>query len=99
MSQFGRPGKVIRRQNQPTANKDIRYLPQNGTSIVMSEELMEAPKTQPLPPAAVAEAAASDPAAANGSGEYTAENIKHLSDLEHVRLRPAMYIGDITGRG
>ena len=35
-----------------------------------------------------------DPAA-----QYTAENIKHLSDLEHVRLRPAMYIGDITSRG
>ena len=30
---------------------------------------------------------------------YTAENIKHLSDMEHVRLRPAMYIGDITTRG
>jgi DNA gyrase subunit B len=35
----------------------------------------------------------------DAASHYTAENIKHLSDLEHVRLRPAMYIGDITSRG
>jgi DNA gyrase subunit B len=31
--------------------------------------------------------------------EYTNEDIQHLSDLEHVRERPAMYIGDLTARG
>lgn len=31
--------------------------------------------------------------------EYTAEAIKAVSGLEHVRLRPAMYIGDIGERG
>ena len=31
--------------------------------------------------------------------EYTSEDLQHLSDLEHVRERPAMYIGDTTGRG
>lgn len=31
--------------------------------------------------------------------EYRPEDLQHLSDLEHVRKRPAMYIGDITGRG
>ena len=31
--------------------------------------------------------------------EYTPEDLQHLSDMEHVRQRPAMYIGDITGRG
>ena len=30
---------------------------------------------------------------------YTAEDLKHLSDLEHVRERPSMYIGDTTPRG
>ena len=25
--------------------------------------------------------------------EYTDENIRHLSDMEHVRTRPGMYIG------
>ena len=30
---------------------------------------------------------------ANG-GEYGAAQMKHLSDLEHVRERPGMYIGD-----
>ncbi len=32
-------------------------------------------------------------------GEYTSENLQHLSDLEHVRERPSMYIGDTTVRG
>ncbi len=31
--------------------------------------------------------------------EYTAEDLQHLSDLEHVRERPSMYIGDTTLRG
>jgi DNA gyrase subunit B len=30
---------------------------------------------------------------------YTAESLEHLSDLEHVRERPSMYIGDTTPRG
>lgn len=33
------------------------------------------------------------------SREYTAEAIKAVSGLEHVRLRPAMYIGDVGERG
>ncbi|MHB8898455.1 MAG: ATP-binding protein, partial [Thermoguttaceae bacterium] len=39
---------------------------------------------------------------ANGArveGEYGAEQLEHLSDLEHVRGRPSMYIGDTTIRG
>ena len=35
----------------------------------------------------------------NGNNEYRAEDLEHLSDLEHVRERPSMYIGDTTGRG
>ncbi len=31
--------------------------------------------------------------------EYTDKDLQHLSDLEHVRERPGMYIGDTTGRG
>ncbi|XOD68713.1 MAG: DNA topoisomerase (ATP-hydrolyzing) subunit B [Flavobacteriales bacterium AspAUS03] len=30
---------------------------------------------------------------------YTAENIQSLEGIEHVRLRPSMYIGDIGSRG
>ncbi len=31
--------------------------------------------------------------------DYTADDLQHLSDLEHVRERPSMYIGDTTLRG
>ena len=31
--------------------------------------------------------------------EYQSEDLQHLSDLEHVRERPAMYIADTTSRG
>ncbi len=34
-----------------------------------------------------------------GDEEYGAEDLQHLSDLEHVRERPSMYIGDTTPRG
>ena len=33
------------------------------------------------------------------SSEYTDKDLQHLSDLEHVRERPGMYIGDTTHRG
>ncbi|XZE51651.1 DNA gyrase subunit B [Planctomycetaceae bacterium SH139] len=33
------------------------------------------------------------------NSEYTSTDLQHLSDLEHVRERPSMYIGDTTSRG
>ncbi len=30
---------------------------------------------------------------------YTANDLQHLSDQEHVRRRPSMYIGDVSSRG
>ncbi len=36
---------------------------------------------------------------AQAGRNYTSEDLQHLSDLEHVRERPAMYIGDTTPRG
>ncbi len=43
-----------------------------------------------------------DSAATHGvaaNEKYTSEDLLHLSDLEHVRKRPSMYIGDSTSRG
>lgn len=34
-----------------------------------------------------------------GQADYKPEDLQHLSDLEHVRERPSMYIGDTTARG
>jgi len=36
---------------------------------------------------------------AEANEEYGAKDLEHLSDLEHVRERPSMYIGDTTARG
>ncbi|MEO1496419.1 MAG: DNA gyrase subunit B [Planctomycetota bacterium] len=36
---------------------------------------------------------------AEANSEYGQEDLEHLSDLEHVRERPSMYIGDTTARG
>ena len=33
------------------------------------------------------------------NADYTPADLQHLSDLDHVRKRPAMYIGDTTSRG
>lgn len=33
------------------------------------------------------------PVGAQPTAEYTDDNIRHLSDMEHVRTRPGMYIG------
>ncbi|MBU4271349.1 MAG: DNA gyrase subunit B [Planctomycetes bacterium] len=34
-----------------------------------------------------------------GDADYSAKDLEHLSDLEHVRERPSMYIADTTLRG
>ncbi len=35
------------------------------------------------------------PEKSNANVEYTEDNIRHLSDMEHVRIRPGMYIGKL----
>jgi DNA gyrase subunit B len=48
-------------------------------------------ETQPQP-----EYPRTDP---TGSADYGSEQIQHLSDVDHVRLRPGMYVGDIGAQG
>lgn len=40
-----------------------------------------------------------DDAMSINASEYNSEDLKHLSDMEHVRERPSMYIGDTTLKG
>jgi DNA gyrase subunit B len=40
-----------------------------------------------------------EPKKKSGNAEYGASDLEHLSDLEHVRERPGMYIGDTSTRG
>ena len=40
-----------------------------------------------------------DDSASNANQEYKAEDLVRISDREHVRKRPGMYIGDTTGHG
>src|SRR5262249_59293383 len=40
-----------------------------------------------------------NPTPAGDGKAYTSEDLQHLSDVEHVRQRPSMYIGDTTIRG
>ncbi len=52
--------------------------------------------------APTSESSASDPpqpVAKVANAEYTDKDLQHLSDLEHVRERPGMYIGDTASRG
>ena len=40
-----------------------------------------------------------DDEAPRANESYTADDMQHLSDLEHVRTRPSMYIGDVSTQG
>ena len=60
----------------------------------MSEDQSLNPQDEPLPGEGSAPLAPR-----KGSEDYGAKDLEHLSDLEHVRERPSMYIGDTTLRG
>ncbi len=63
----------------------------------MSDAPAPLPSPAPEPPDAVA---IPDPhAIIAANSEYTDKDLLHLSDLEHVRERPGMYIGDTSSRG
>lgn len=63
----------------------------------MSDETEQAsPENEPTEPT---EQTKPPKSVSSGAAEYTSKDLEHLSDLEHVRERPSMYIGDTTARG
>lgn len=74
----------------PSAERENNALP---GSLPAGAEKISPPGRQPDP-------------AGEGAGQplrpedtYTAADLEHLSDLDHVRQRPSMYIGDTSTRG
>jgi DNA gyrase subunit B len=61
-----------------------------------SETPDESPEAVGIEGASVPEAAY---VAVAANAQYTDKDLQHLSDLEHVRERPSMYIGDTFSRG
>jgi DNA gyrase subunit B len=62
---------------------------QSDNETTMSNGASEQPE-QDLP---------NDESMALDRSDYSGDDLKHLSDLEHVRERPSMYIGDTTLKG
>lgn len=58
-----------------------------------------APLPSPAPEPSDAVAVPDPQAIIAANSEYTDKDLLHLSDLEHVRERPGMYIGDTSSRG
>lgn len=58
----------------------------------------DTPPQQPLDDGAAASASDAIELSLDRS-DYSSEDLKHLSDLEHVRARPSMYIGDTDVKG
>ena len=84
--------------------------PENSSSENPSSEndhqaIKEAARVKQLADNQAAEERAAEQRAAivadspKANAEYTDKDLQHLSDLEHVRERPGMYIGDTSSRG
>ncbi|MHB8971834.1 MAG: DNA gyrase subunit B [Pirellulaceae bacterium] len=54
------------------------------------EKPADPPQDKPMPMENTSKSAKAD---------YRPEDLQHLSDMEHVRKRPAMYVGDVGARG
>lgn len=61
--------------------------------------MSDAPEPSPTPESRAEQPAPDSYVAKAANAEYTDKDLQHLSDLEHVRERPGMYIGDTSARG
>ncbi len=65
----------------------------------MTEETNKSGNDQTQPEQPQAKPQTTPPPQRKARDEYTEADLQHLSDLEHVRERPSMYIGDTGVRG
>ncbi len=72
-------------------------MPNDETRSAKSTEAQ--PVERPDGPAPSTMAESDFPDYQMADAEYSADQLEHLSDLEHVRERPSMYIADTTSRG
>ncbi len=83
-----------RKSTRATAARNETFTKQKSRTLEMTDEAKPSGST-PSEPEDTSPASQFHKVEA----EYTAEDLQHLSDLEHVRERPSMYIGDTTLRG
>lgn len=83
--------------DKPNSEREVPRNSVEGETRRVAPDQNESSKPErELSPEAQAEILEDSPRA---NESYTANDMEHLSDLEHVRRRPSMYIGDVSSMG
>jgi DNA gyrase subunit B len=95
----GPPKRDVSRANSPLINRSLMASKETAIAAAKPEKKLTEQEKNKKAGSLSNSAAATGRNNGQGSGDYTAENIKVLEGLEAVRLRPAMYIGSTGEMG